>query len=286
LDPLGTDTGARNVILTTTTSTANTTIINSSTTVAKEKERSPPRSTKSDPGLPGGFRRSPPKSSDVISIEELAYEELKEMRSSTSQEQFFPMACRSLLQELDGNNRCLDCLSRRPEWAAVSYGALVCIQCSGHHRSLGVLTSTVRSITMDHWTYPQVIKMLEGGNQQLQSFFERHALTPTTFLVKSKQDGTDDTILSSPTNTNTNGNNCNTTTTMTAAATATPQSTNSSFLTVDNLSIMRYKTKAALFYRQQLDHHVTTIVEQQKPYRGRRKSRPKRRPLGTQSSTV
>lgn len=145
-----------------------------------------------------------PKSSDDGGINELAYAELVEMRNGTlnhsssntngngsstthsQQHQFFPSACRSLLLELEGNQKCLDCGMNRPEWAAVSYGALVCIKCSGHHRSLGVQTSLVRHITMDHWTFPQVIKMLEGGNAQLQSFFERHALTQSAFVQKQQ----------------------------------------------------------------------------------------------------
>eukprot|EP00539_Tryblionella_compressa_P007109 CAMPEP_0178757974 /NCGR_PEP_ID=MMETSP0744-20121128/14106_1 /TAXON_ID=913974 /ORGANISM="Nitzschia punctata, Strain CCMP561" /LENGTH=109 /DNA_ID=CAMNT_0020412243 /DNA_START=11 /DNA_END=340 /DNA_ORIENTATION=+ len=109
---------------------------------------------------------------------------------------------------------------------------------------------------MDHWTYPQVIKMLEGGNKQLETFFERHALTKNTFV---------------PQNTTNNNNN--------------NHSDTNNNLTVANLSMMRYKTKAALFYRQQLDHHIQNLLENPKPYRGR-KTKVKRRPLGTQTSTI
>jgi Putative GTPase activating protein for Arf len=38
------------------------------------------------------------------------------------------------IQALPGNNACADCESNNPEWASVSYGVLVCISCSGHHR--------------------------------------------------------------------------------------------------------------------------------------------------------
>jgi hypothetical protein len=30
---------------------------------------------------------------------------------------------------------------------------------------------------MDHWSIDEILKMLEGGNDQLNSFFERHALS-------------------------------------------------------------------------------------------------------------
>mmetsp|Transcript_10367 Transcript_10367/g.19908 ORF Transcript_10367/g.19908 Transcript_10367/m.19908 type:complete len:190 (-) Transcript_10367:81-650(-) len=86
----------------------------------------------------------------------------------------FPTFCRSLMRSLPGNFSCIDCGSPNPEWASVTYGCLICLQCSGRHRSYGVQTSTVRSVDMDHWTAHQVLAMLEGGNEQLRNFFERH----------------------------------------------------------------------------------------------------------------
>jgi len=88
----------------------------------------------------------------------------------------FPAACRKLLTELPGNDRCMDCGSPDPEWASVSFGTLICMQCSGKHRSYGVQTSFVRSVRMDTWTHSQILAMLEGGNDQLQGFFNRHRL--------------------------------------------------------------------------------------------------------------
>lgn len=75
----------------------------------------------------------------------------------------FPPACLRLLHGLEGNGRCVDCGQPGPQWAAVSYGALLCLQCSGRHRSLGVQVSCVRSIRMDEWSLEQVLTMLEGG---------------------------------------------------------------------------------------------------------------------------
>lgn len=88
----------------------------------------------------------------------------------------FPPACRAILINMEGNATCIDCGRNNPEWAAVSYGALVCLYCSGNHRSLGVNVSTVRSITMDHWSADEILKVLEGGNRQLHTFYQGHSL--------------------------------------------------------------------------------------------------------------
>lgn len=86
----------------------------------------------------------------------------------------FPPACKSLLYSIEGNNRCFDCGSPDASWASISHGIVLCLQCSGRHRSFGVSTSVVRSIDMDAWSHSQVLCMLEGGNAQLKGFFDRH----------------------------------------------------------------------------------------------------------------
>ena len=86
----------------------------------------------------------------------------------------FPRTCRKMLRSIPGNSTCVDCGNRNPDWASVTYGVLLCTRCSGRHRSYGVATSRVRSITMDCWSHSQVLAMLEGGNEQLQNFYYRH----------------------------------------------------------------------------------------------------------------
>ena len=106
-----------------------------------------------------------------------AAQELEELRNLPAYEGGkFGVACGKIIKSLPGNQACVDCGSANPDWASVSFGALICLRCSGRHRSYGVRTSTVRSISMDSWTHVQLLSMLEGGNKQLQTFFERHQM--------------------------------------------------------------------------------------------------------------
>ena len=56
----------------------------------------------------------------------------------------FPPSCLGLLRGIEGNLRCVDCDATNPQWATVSFGALLCITCSGNHRQLGVQVRTTK----------------------------------------------------------------------------------------------------------------------------------------------
>eukprot|EP00043_Microstomoeca_roanoka_P017077 m.177304 g.177304 ORF g.177304 m.177304 type:complete len:216 (-) comp16570_c13_seq4:3325-3972(-) len=68
------------------------------------------------------------------------------------------------LQSLPGNSACVHCSAKDPDWASVTLGTTLCLQCSGVHRSFGVHISFVRSITLDDWTEEQREMMRKGGN--------------------------------------------------------------------------------------------------------------------------
>ncbi|KXX77898.1 Protein csx2 [Madurella mycetomatis] len=81
-----------------------------------------------------------------------------------------------MLRENDqGNSWCADCGSNnKVEWVSLNLAIIVCIECSGIHRSLGTHISKVRSLTLDTTSFtPDIIELLLlVGNRVSNMVFE------------------------------------------------------------------------------------------------------------------
>ncbi|GAA49651.1 Arf-GAP with SH3 domain ANK repeat and PH domain-containing protein, partial [Clonorchis sinensis] len=78
----------------------------------------------------------------------------------------------SVLRNCPGNEICADCDRPDPEWVSVNLGVLICLECCGAHRELGVHHSRTQSLLMDDLSTNQLLLPRFVGNRVFNEIFE------------------------------------------------------------------------------------------------------------------
>lgn len=72
------------------------------------------------------------------------------------------------------NLMCADCGAKNPDWCSINLGCLLCIDCSGIHRSLGTHITKIRSLTLDTTSFTSEIATIlrDVGNMKSNHIWE------------------------------------------------------------------------------------------------------------------
>lgn len=79
------------------------------------------------------------------------------------------------IDNLINTSKCCDCNSDKPSWFSISWFTILCIECSGIHRSLGVKFSKIKSLSLDNIEdeYFEILNKLQGY-QAINNIIEKN----------------------------------------------------------------------------------------------------------------
>ncbi|EPX75107.1 centaurin 5 [Schizosaccharomyces octosporus yFS286] len=101
-----------------------------------------------------------------------------------------PISLSKAVKELQISDQyCADCRSSsRVEWCAINYPAVLCIDCSGIHRSLGTHVSKVRSLDLDKLSGETVELLRATGNQMINEIYEAGLGEPNAKSIETHEE--------------------------------------------------------------------------------------------------
>ncbi|XP_054836689.1 arf-GAP with SH3 domain, ANK repeat and PH domain-containing protein 2-like [Eublepharis macularius] len=76
------------------------------------------------------------------------------------------------IKRMPGNNMCCDCSASDPAWLSINLGILICIECSGIHREMGVHHSRIQSLALDKLSTSELLLAKNIGNSRFNDIVE------------------------------------------------------------------------------------------------------------------
>ncbi|XP_061562915.1 arf-GAP with SH3 domain, ANK repeat and PH domain-containing protein 2b [Cololabis saira] len=76
------------------------------------------------------------------------------------------------VKKMNGNDRCCDCGAAAPTWLSTNLGVLICIECSGIHREMGVHYSRIQSLDLDVLGTSELLLAKNVGNASFNEILE------------------------------------------------------------------------------------------------------------------